>query len=248
MHCARAQERVANGKVGDVIMGPFLLFVMDETLVSFSQTAQAILCETVRDQLDIATQLTVSSQETDLGFVLRACNDVGIRHADQKSTARAVLRAYADRFAKSRKALTKHAAIFAGAREAVHDLDDAGVFLSVLTPRIAAVAIEELSASRMMRELDLEIGGFGNDANTRDELVGIARSRADKLRDWIFDDRDVWIVGSSTDSMMLAKQCGVRSLGLAIGRCSEADLRSAGADQVFADYGYYAAFEAAILT
>ncbi len=84
-------------------------------------------------------------------------------------------------------------------------------------------------------ELDghLAEGGFGDDAEDRGEMVGVAIERlADGSKP---DAASIWVVGDTPLDVAAARANGVRALSVATGSSSVEELRDAGADAAVAD-------------
>ncbi|MCH8993654.1 MAG: haloacid dehalogenase-like hydrolase [Chloroflexi bacterium] len=84
-------------------------------------------------------------------------------------------------------------------------------------------------------ELDghLAEGGFGEDAEERGEMVGVAIERlADGSKP---DAASIWVVGDTPLDVAAARSNGVRALSVATGSSSVEELRDAGADVAVAD-------------
>ena len=84
-------------------------------------------------------------------------------------------------------------------------------------------------------ELDghLAEGGFGEDAEERGEMVGVAIERlADGAKQ---DAASIWVVGDTPLDVAAARSNGVRALGVATGSSSVEELRDAGADVAVVD-------------
>ncbi len=92
-------------------------------------------------------------------------------------------------------------------------------------------------------ELDTHLteGGFGDDAEDRGELVGIAIQRvangtvADPDAGAIPDPSDVWVIGDTIRDITAASANGARSLGVTTGSTSREELQAAGATIVLPD-------------
>ncbi len=88
-------------------------------------------------------------------------------------------------------------------------------------------------------------GGFGDDAEDRGELIGIAIERMGG-GEWV-DSRSIWVIGDTPLDVAAAQANGARSLGVATGRDSVDELRAAGADVALADLSETQAVLAALL-
>lgn len=129
-----------------------------------------------------------------------------------------------------------------------------GVHQSVLTGNIRPVAEVKLAALGLRDPLDLCIGAYGDDHEDRAELVHVARRRAaavhgrsdpDDMAD--FDGQATVLIGDTPLDIEAALATGARSVGVATGSYSVADLIAAGADTVLPDLTDTAEVLAAIL-
>jgi phosphoglycolate phosphatase len=110
-----------------------------------------------------------------------------------------------------------------------------GVVQSVLTGTIRANAAAKLQAFGLDRLFDPEIGGYGSDAYPRGSLLMMSRTRAaEKYGAAIGADSTVYIADACRD-VEAAQVGGSRSIAVATGRDTGAELRDAGADLVLAD-------------
>jgi phosphoglycolate phosphatase len=121
----------------------------------------------------------------------------------------------------------------AQALAAVAKLD--GVAQTVLTGNSKPNAMLKLRAFGLDGYLDLEIGGYGSEAYPRGTLLGVARQRAaDKHGVPLGKLATVYVADSPVD-VDAARVGGARSLAVAGGRASAAELREAGPDAVLPD-------------
>lgn len=88
-------------------------------------------------------------------------------------------------------------------------------------------------------------GGFGDDAEDRGELVGIAIKRI--AGDPIDDPDHVWVIGDTPLDIQAAHANSVRALGVATGPCSLEELKAEGADLALVDLSEREAVLAALL-
>ena len=91
----------------------------------------------------------------------------------------------------------------------------------------------------------LSEGGFGDDAEDRGELIGIAIERVGG--DERGDSRLTWVIGDTPLDIAAAQANGARSLGVATGKDSVEVLLAAGADVALADLSETQAVLAALL-
>ena len=106
---------------------------------------------------------------------------------------------------------------------------------TVLTGSSKPNAMLKLRAFGLDRYVDFDIGGYGNEAYPKGTLLRVARERAgQKHRVTFGEDVTVYVADSPRD-VDAARIGGARSLAVASGRASAAELRDAGADAVLSD-------------
>lgn len=120
------------------------------------------------------------------------------------------------------------AAVAAVAR--LHDVEQ-----TVLTGSSRPSAMLKLSAFGLDRFFDFDIGGYGSEAYPKGTLIQVARERAGIKHGRTFDENAAVYVADSPRDVDAAKIGGARSLAVASGRASAAELRDAGADAVLPD-------------
>ncbi len=132
----------------------------------------------------------------------------------------------------------------AAAMAAVAKLD--GATATVLTGNSRPAAMVKLRAFGLDGFVDFDIGGYGSEAYPKGTLLRVARQRAADARGVTFgEDATVYVADSPRD-VDAARIGGARSLAVASGRASAAELRDAGADAVLPDLVDTAAFMALI--
>ena len=109
------------------------------------------------------------------------------------------------------------------------------VVQSVVTGNTREIASEKLSAFGLDEHLDLEVGGYGNDASVRRELVRLARERAARKYDVDLPWRHVVAVGDTEHDLVGALENGAVAVGVATGETSAAELDAAAATLVLDD-------------
>ena len=110
-----------------------------------------------------------------------------------------------------------------------------GAVQSVLTGNSRPTAELKLRAFGLDGFVDFDIGGYGSEANPKGTLLRVARQRAAEKHGVTFgEDATVYVADSPRD-VDAARIGGARSLAVASGRASAAELRDAGADAVLPD-------------
>jgi phosphoglycolate phosphatase len=95
---------------------------------------------------------------------------------------------------------------------------------TVLTGNLRAVARIKLAAFDLDRRLDLAIGAYALDAQTRAALVPIAQRRAGAKHRAVFDGDTTVVIGDSHHDVAAARAAGVRVVAVATGRETAAEL------------------------
>jgi phosphoglycolate phosphatase len=147
-----------------------------------------------------------------------------------------------------RDELASQGQLLPGAAEAVAAVAGVdGVVQTVLTGNSRPNAIAKLRAFRLDRFLDFDIGGYGSEAYPKGTLLRVARRRAaDKYQTSLAEGAAVYIADSPRD-VDAARIGGARSLAVASGRATAAELRDAGADAVLPDLTDAAAVTGAVI-
>jgi phosphoglycolate phosphatase len=106
---------------------------------------------------------------------------------------------------------------------------------TVLTGSSKPNAVLKLRAFGLDPYVDFDIGGYGHEAYPKGTLLRVARERASGKHKVTFgEDVTVYIADSPRD-VDAARIGGARSLAVASGRATAAELRDAGADAVLPD-------------
>jgi phosphoglycolate phosphatase len=175
--------------------------------------------------------------ESEIFFDALALNGVNVR-ADGK--AERLLEPFSAELASALSArddeLTSRGQLLPGAAEAmaaVAKLD--GTVQSVLTGNSRPTAVLKMRAFGLDGFVEFDIGGYGSEAYPKGTLLRVARQRATEKHGVTFgDDATVYVADSPRD-VDAARIGGARSLAVASGRASAAELRDAGADAVLPD-------------
>jgi phosphoglycolate phosphatase-like HAD superfamily hydrolase len=149
----------------------------------------------------------------------------------------AVLHAHRDDLIRQGQALPGAAEALAAVAKLDHPADKPSdrTVQTVLTGSSLPNAKLKLRAFGLDPYLDFDIGGYGDEAYPRGTLIRVTRERASEKHGVTFgEDVTVYIADSPRD-VAAARVGGARSLAVASGRASAAELRDAGADAVLPD-------------
>jgi phosphoglycolate phosphatase len=217
-----------------------VLWNIDLTLVDVARVARAAYVEAftaVAGRPLIQLPQMAGRSESEIFFDALALNGVDVRADGQ---AERMLEPFGAELAAALAArhdeLKTQGRLLPGAAEAmagVAKLD--GVAQTVLTGNSKPNAMLKLSAFGLDGFVDFDIGGYGSEAYPRGTLLRVARQRAgDKHGVTFGEDAAVYVADSPRD-VDAARIGGARSLAVASGRASAAELREAGADMVLPD-------------
>jgi phosphoglycolate phosphatase len=184
---------------------------------------------------------TAGRSESEIFFDALALNAADLNSAGQ---AERLLEPFSAELARALQArqddLARQGQALPGAAEAltaVSKLDrlEGKTVQTVLTGSSKPNAMLKLTSFGLDGFVDFDIGGYGSEAYPKGTLIRVARERAsDKYRVAFGEDVTVYVADSPRD-VDAARIGGARSLAVASGRASAAELRDAGADAVLPD-------------
>jgi len=217
-----------------------VLWNIDLTLVDTARVMRAAYAEAfgvVAGRPLIQLPQTAGRSESEVFFDALALNGLDTRTDDVTERLLDSFSAeLAAALAAHRDDLVTHGRLLPGATEAlaaVAKLD--GVVQTVLTGNSKPNAMLKLRAFGLDGYVDFDIGGYGTEAYPRGTLLGVARQRAaDKHGVPLGELATVYVADSPVD-VHAARVGGARSLAVAGGRASAAELRDAGPDAVLPD-------------
>lgn len=100
-------------------------------------------------------------------------------------------------------------------------------FQTVLTGNLREVARIKLEVFGLDQYLHLESGAYGDDHQERAELLAVAQRRAAERAGTAFGNDSTVLIGDTPNDVSAGRQAGVRVLGVATGKTSVEELRSA---------------------
>lgn len=218
-----------------------MLWNIDLTLVDVVKVTRAAYAEafaTITGRPLVQLPQMAGRTEPEVFFDALALNGVSLRDPDESERLLAPFGAeLATSLAARRDLLTTQGQLLPGAAEslaAVAELPD--VVQSVLTGSSRPNATLKLRAFGLDRYVDLTVGGFaGSDPYPKGTLLRVTRQRAEEKYQRAFTERATVYIADSPRDVEAAKIGGARSVAVASGRASSAELRDAGADAVLPD-------------
>jgi phosphoglycolate phosphatase-like HAD superfamily hydrolase len=216
------------------------LWNIDLTLVDVARVTRAAYAEAfpaVAGRPLIRLPQVAGRSESEIFFDALALNGADV---SAEGKAERLLEPFSAELAAALEArrddLVREGQMLPGAAEAlaaVAKLD--GVVQTVLTGSSKPSAMLKLRAFGLDGFVDFDIGGYGSEAYPKGTLLRVARQRAAEKHGVAFgEDVTVYVADSSRD-VDAARVGGAKSLAVASGRASAAELRDAGADAVLPD-------------
>ena len=241
MSWARPRVPGAAGTNPEVGIHRLVLWNIDLTLLDVGRVTRAAYAEaypTVTGRPLVRLPQTAGRTESEIFFDALALNERGTRAAGPagEELLGAFTAELASTFRGRRELLTREGWLLPGARDAVAGVAALpGMVQTVLTGAIRPNAIEKLRAFGLEQYFDTEVGGYGSEFFPKGAMLLTARSRAARKYRVDFPERATVYVADSARDVAAARMAGVRSVAVASGRSSAAELRDEGADVVLAD-------------
>jgi phosphoglycolate phosphatase len=228
-----ARRRCVIGAIDRLVLWNIDLTLLDVGRVSRDAYADAF--RRVTDRPLVSLPQLAGRSDSEIFFESLALNDVPVAGNEDELLA-SYCRELEAAFARRADQLRQVGKLMPGARTALAAAAAAPrVVQSVLTGTIRPNAVVKLQAFGLDQFFDLEIGGYGSDAYPRGSLLMMAKTwAAEQYGSSFSTDSCVYIADSCRD-VEAAKIGGARSIAVATGRDTAAELRDAGADLVLAD-------------
>jgi phosphoglycolate phosphatase len=216
-----------------------VLWNIDLTLIDVGRVARDAFADAFQGvtgrPLAALPQLAGRS-DTEIFFESLYLNDVPSGAAEDAELLARYCHALEIAFAKRQDDLAHQGWLLPGARDAVLTVGDLpGVVQTVLTGTIKPNAIRKLAAFGLDHALDTEIGGYGSDAYPRGSLLLEVRRQASEKYGVKMERVPTVYVADTARDIEAAAIGGARSIAVASGRETAAELQEAGADVVLAD-------------
>ena len=183
---------------------------------------------------------TAGRSESEIFFDALALNAVGIDGGEAErllepfsAELTRALQARQDDLARQGQALPGAAEAMAAVAKLDGPVDK--TVQTVLTGSSKPNAMLKLTSFGLDGFVDFDIGGYGSEAYPKGTLIRVARERASARHQVSFGEDVTVYVADSPRDVDAARIGGARSLAVASGRASAAELRDAGADAVLPD-------------
>ncbi|HWQ15698.1 MAG TPA: haloacid dehalogenase-like hydrolase [Roseiflexaceae bacterium] len=140
--------------------------------------------------------------------------------------------AYLELLHARRAELLARGRVLDGVMTALERIGSGQVVQSVLTGNLAPVARLKLELTGLLQHFDMEVGAFGSDHHRRAELVPLAAARAARRYGRPYAGRDVVVIGDTPNDIACGRAAGARTVAVATGPFSVADLAAHAPDAV----------------
>ncbi len=218
-----------------------VLWNIDLTLVDVGRVTRAAYAEAFRKVTGrplVRLPQMAGRTESEIVFEALALNEATapVSAATDEEVLARFAAELAPAFRARRALLTEQGRLLPGALAAVTEVGGLpGVVQTLLTGAIKPNAIEKLRAFALEPFFDTEVGGYGSEVFPKGALLLNARGRAADEYGVAFSEKATVYVADSTRDVAAARMGGARSVAVASGRSSAAELRDAGADAVLDD-------------
>jgi phosphoglycolate phosphatase len=223
----------------EVVIQRLVLWNIDLTLVDVVQVTREACADAFRQVTGrplVRLPQMAGMADSEVFFDALALNADELAQAGHDQLLADYNEALAAAFAARASLLTQKGRLLPGAKEALTAVGRLpGVVQTVITGTIKPNAIAKLRAFGLDGLVDTEIGGYGSEPYPKGALLQVARTRAAETRKVIVGEGATVYIGDSPRDVEAAKIGGARSIAVASGRATAAELSAAGANAVLDD-------------
>jgi len=217
-----------------------VLWNIDLTLVDVVQVTREACAEAFRQVTGrplVSLPQMAGMADSEVFFDALALNAAELaHHGNSQNLLADYTEALASAFAARSDLLTQKGRLLPGAGQALTAVGRLpGVVQTVLTGAIKPNAIAKLRAFGLDGLVDAAIGGYGSEPYPKGALLQVARARAAESRKVTFAEGATVYIADSPRDVEAARIGGARSIAVASGRATYAELTAAGADHVLSD-------------
>ncbi|HMO59046.1 MAG TPA: haloacid dehalogenase-like hydrolase [Roseiflexaceae bacterium] len=131
--------------------------------------------------------------------------------------------------------LYQRGGVLAGAAEALAYMHKQPVVQALLTGNLRPVAELKLRLVGLTGFFDFDAGAYGSDHHRRNELPAIAAARAQERYRHRFHGADLVVIGDTPNDIACGRHAGARTVAVASGPFSSAELQAHAPDALLAD-------------
>jgi phosphoglycolate phosphatase-like HAD superfamily hydrolase len=227
-------------------MQRLVLWDLDGTLLSAGRVASAAFHDALQAVVgpEVALEPISYAGKTDLQIVRESFPTLD--HDQLTVLFPAIQRAYLERLHAQRATLAARATIFPGVLEALHALRPRA-YQAPLTGNMRAAAQIKLACTGLSDWLDLAAGAYGDDHAMRSALVPLAAARAAERYRQAFPAAQIVVIGDTPHDIACGKANGTRTVAVATGTFTLAQLAAHSPDVLLPDLCATDALLAAVL-
>jgi phosphoglycolate phosphatase len=215
-----------------------VLWNIDLTLVDVARVTRAAYAEAFAKVVGkplVQLPQMAGRSESEIFFDALALNDI-----DMSPASDGLVEPFSAELARAMQTrsdqLVTQGQLMPGAADALKAVHSSGKAVqSVLTGNSRANAVMKLTAFALDGFVDFEVGGYGDEVYPRGTLIQVTRQRAGAKYQVEFDEASTVYIADSVRDVGAAAIGGARSIAVATGRSSAAELREAGAQTVLPD-------------
>ena len=215
-----------------------VLFDIDGTLLLSAGAGRRAIHAALGDQgVDLAPATGIRFDgKTDPQIVAELLDAAGHPVPDDPARVALLLARYLDHLERDLAEHGHRSRLMPGVPGLLDALEaEASVVLGLLTGNVLTGARLKLRAAGLDPDR-FRVGAYGSDHARRGELPGIAARRAEPFFGRIPGGSEVVIIGDTPADVRCGEGIGARTIGVATGGYSVAELEQAGADAVFEDF------------
>jgi phosphoglycolate phosphatase len=227
-------------------MERLILWDVDGTLLTTDGIAAAAMREAMREVVGPSAPMARTSYagKTDWQIIRESLPAVSPAEVDER--LHEFTAAYLSRLLAQRADLVARSRVFPGVPAVIEALS-ARAHQAPLTGNIAAVARLKLECVGLLAMLDVEAGAYGDDHHHRPELVPVAAARARARFGRDYAGPQIVVVGDTPFDIACGQLNGARTVAVATGPFTVAELQAHTPDAVLPDLSDTARAVAAIL-
>ena len=215
-----------------------VLFDIDGTLLLSAGAGRRAILAALGEQVpDVAKAQAIRFDgKTDPQIVLELLLAAGAPGPHDEARIARVLERYVAHLEQDLAVRGHHSRLMPGIPALLDELEaDSSVVLGLLTGNVIAGARLKLRAAGL-DPVRFVVGAYGSDHARRGELAPIALLRAEPHFGRVPTGNEVVIIGDTPADVSCAECIGARSIAVATGGFSVAELEASGAHAVFADF------------
>lgn len=213
-------------------MKKLVLFDIDGTLIkNLNATHIAAFSYAFKEVFGVDTSITKIDfgGETDKQIIIEVLKLESLKETLIRSKMKEVTDKMVEFFKEESRGKTIE--LEEGVKELISELKANNILTGLVTGNL-----EEIAKAKMeIVGLDdyFKFGGFGSDAEKRSDLIKIAKEKAEKITNYEFNPKDIFVIGDTLGDISAGKDNGVKTIGVCTGKYSKEELEKGNPDYIF---------------